>query len=129
MKASALIVAASLLASAAAFADEATCSLIREANVKTGSKGAQMKMTGYDFARDTPRIYGLGTQSCDYLRNETVGGEAAAVYRERYQAPSASTDATIWISKSTGRVLREEQDGDITGKGKGHISYRWPAKG
>lgn len=129
MKASALIVAASLLSTAGAFADEATCNLIREANVKTGSDGAQMKITGYAFARDTPRIYGLGTQTCDYLRDEAVGGQAAAVYRERYQAPSGSTDATIWISKSTGRVLREEQDGDIPGKGKGHISYRWPAKG
>lgn len=129
MKASALIVAASLLSTAGAFADEATCNLIREANVKTGSDGAQMKVTGYAFARDTPRIYGLGTQTCDYLRDEAVGGQAAAVYRERYQAPSGSTDATIWISKSTGRVLREEQDGDIPGKGKGHISYRWPAKG
>ncbi|HEY7964549.1 MAG: hypothetical protein ACHP9U_03750 [Steroidobacterales bacterium] len=129
MKASALIVAASLLASAAACADEATCSLIREANVKTGSEGAHLTMTGYAFAHDTPRIYGLGTQTCDYLRDEAVGGEAAAVYRERYQAPSGSTDATIWISKSSGRVLREEQDGDIPGKGKGHISYRWPAKG
>lgn len=129
MKASALIVAASLLSTAGAFADEATCNLIREANVKTGSDGAQMKITGYAFARDTPRIYGLGTQTCDYLRDEAVGGQAAAVYRERYQAPSGSTDATIWIFKSTGRVLREEQDGDIPGKGKGHISYRWPAKG
>ena len=36
--------------------------------------------------------------------------------------------ATIWISKSSGRLLKEEQDGDITGKGKGHISYSWPAQ-
>ncbi|MEO8747495.1 MAG: hypothetical protein ABI379_07550 [Rhodanobacter sp.] len=109
-------------------ADEATCRLIRSANVKTGSAGVQMKTTGYDFAMETPDIYGPGTHSCSYLRDETVEGQSAAVYREQYHAKAGSTDATIWISKTSGRLLQEEQDGDVAGKGKGHISYHWPAK-
>ena len=125
----AILTAATLLAATAGRADEATCNLIRAANVKTGSNGAQLKMSGYNFARDTPRLYGLGDHSCDHLRDEALDGQAVAVYRERYQDGGSSTEATIWISKSSGRVLREEQDGDIAGKGKGHISYRWPAKG
>jgi len=76
---------------------------------------------------DTPKIYGLGTHTCSYLRDEAVGGEVAAVYREQYRSEVGATDATIWISRTSGRVLREEQDGDIVGKGKGHITYRWPA--
>ncbi|MGH7939115.1 MAG: hypothetical protein ACRD5Z_24040, partial [Bryobacteraceae bacterium] len=75
-----------------------------------------------------PALYGLGTQTCSYLRDEAVDGQPAAVYREQHQGESGSTDATIWISKATGRLLREEQDGDIKGKGRDHISYRWVAK-
>ena len=108
-----------------AHADQAVCDKIMAANVKTGSQHVQMKMTGYDFAGDTPKLYGLGDHSCAYLRDETVDGQSAAVYREQYKGDTSSTTATIWISKTSGRLLREEQDGDITGKGKGHISYHW----
>jgi len=114
-----------LASSTDAYADQAACDKIAEANSKTGSSGARMTTTGYPFAHDTPHIYGLGDQTCSYLRDEAVNGQPAAVYREQYKADTGSTDATIWISKSSGRVLREEQDGDIRGKGKGHISYQW----
>jgi len=120
----ATVLLASLL-SLAAHADQAVCDKIMAANVKTGSRGGQMKMSGYDFAGDTPKLYGLGDHTCAYLRDEAVDGQPAAVYREQYKGDTGSTNATIWISKSSGRLLREEQDGDITGKGKGHISYRW----
>ena len=109
----------------AAHAGQAACDTIMAANVKTGSHGGQMKVSGYDFAGDTPQLYGLGDHSCSYLRDETMDGRSASVYREQYKGDSGSTNATIWISKSSGRLLREEQDGDITGKGKGHISYHW----
>ena len=109
----------------AAHADQAACDKIMAANVKTGSQHVQMKVSGYDFAGDTPKLYGLGDRSCDYLRDEAMDGRPAAVYREQYRGDTGSATATIWISKSSGRLLREERDGDITGKGKGHISYHW----
>jgi hypothetical protein len=127
MKLPALIIALSILASGSAHADSGACERILEANRKTGSSHGQMKTTGYNFAADTPAIYGPGTHTCSYLHDETVDGQAAAVYREQYQSKTGSTDAQIWISKSTGLVLREEQDGNVTGKGKGHIAYRWTA--
>ena len=114
-----------LVASLAAHAGQPACDKIMAANVKTGSQGGQMKMTGYDFAGDTPKLYGLGAHTCSWLRDETVAGQPAAVYHEQYKGPTGQTDATIWISKASGRLLREEEDGDITGKGKGHISYHW----
>jgi hypothetical protein len=129
MKLATLIVASSLIAASfATAADESACDKIMEANVKTGSSGAHMTSTGYAFAKDTPRLYGLGDHTCRYLRDEMVDSTRAAVYLEQYKANSGSTVATIWISKTTGRLLREEQDGDIVGKGKGHISYRWTSK-
>ncbi|HEY2798284.1 MAG TPA: hypothetical protein VGK26_10390 [Thermoanaerobaculia bacterium] len=115
----------STLASAAARADQAACDRIREENLKTQSSHVQMTVTGYAFAADTPDIYGSGTHTCSFLRDESVDGQPASVYREQYRSKTGSTDATIWISKSSGMLLREEQDGDVTGKGKGHIAYRW----
>jgi hypothetical protein len=129
MKTFALTSVALLLASNVfAQGDKAACDAISAANDKTGSDGVQMKQTGYAFAKDTPKIYTLGDQTCSHLRDEVIDNQPAAVYREQYKAAAGSTDATIWISKTTGRLLREEQDGDIPTKGKGHISYRWPAK-
>jgi hypothetical protein len=125
MKRSLLVIALCALASAGVRADQGACDKILQANQKTGGAGATMKTTGYAFARDTPGIYGSGTHTCSHVRDEVVDGQAAEVYREQYQSKTGSTDALIWISKSTGRVLREEQDGDVTGKGKGHITYVW----
>lgn len=120
-------ISASLLLAAgiAAHADEAACQKIMAANVATGSNGVHMKISGYNFAGDTPPLYGLGDHTCSHLRDETIGGQAAAVYREQYKGSTGMTDATIWISKSSGKLLREEQDGVINGKGKSHISYSW----
>lgn len=121
-----LFLAGSVVCAIAA-ADPASCDLIRAAYVKTGSAGGKMTLTGHDFAKDTPRIYGTGTHNCEHLRDETIDGQVAGVYREQYRASTGSTDAMLWISKASGRLNREEQDADIVGKGKGHISYRWPA--
>ncbi len=121
------IIVAFTLASAVIRADQDACDRIRQANLKTGSTHGQMKVTGYNFAADTPDIYGPGVHTCSHLRDEAWDGQAAAVYREQYQSKTGRTDATIWISKTSGLVLREEQDGDVFGKGKGHIAYRWTA--
>lgn len=120
-------VLAGALACSAVHADQAACDRIQAANVKTGSAGVQMKVSGYDFARETPKLYAFGTQKCTQVRDEAVDGQPARVYREEYRSEVGSTDALIWISKTSGLVLREEQDGDIAGKGKGHISYHWAA--
>jgi hypothetical protein len=129
MKRRLLMIAVCALASAGVRADQGACDRILQANKKTGSAGATMKTTGYAFAGDTAEIYGSGTHSCSHVRDEVVDGHATEVYREQYQSKTGSTDALIWISKSTGRVLREEQDGDVIGKGKGHITYVWSSGG
>jgi hypothetical protein len=46
--------------------------------------------------------------SCHYMKDESVGGETAAVYSERSQ--SGEAQAQLWISKSSGLPLREEMD-------------------
>jgi hypothetical protein len=108
-----------------ATANDTACEKIRDANANTGSQGVKITTSGYAFSHDTPRIYSMGDQTCTYLRDEPQNGEIAEVYKETYDAPAGHTEATIWISKASGHLLREEQDGDVPGKGKGHISYTW----
>jgi len=108
-----------------AMADDAACAQISAANLKWGAvKGGKVSMTksGVDFAKATPQIYGFGAHTCSFLRDENVAGEAAAVYSETYTADVGSTHAQIWVSKKSGLLLKEEEDGDVKGKGKGHIS-------
>jgi hypothetical protein len=128
MRVPAFILALFTLSCLSAHADQDACARISEANGKSGSSHGQMKTTGYNFAIDTPGIYGLGAHTCSHLRDETMDGQAASVYREQYQSKTGSTDALIWISRTSGLLLREEQDGNVVGKGKGHIAYRWTSE-
>ena len=64
-------------------------------------------------------------ETCAYLRDEAVDGEAAAVYSDNFTGKAAKTEGQIWISKKTGLVLRQEVDVDLGAKGKGHQSIRF----
>ena len=64
-----------------------------------------------------------GKATCQLLRSEAVNGEAAVVYSLNRQTTGFKEDSQIWISKSTGIPLREEQDADWGEKiGKAHNS-------
>jgi hypothetical protein len=67
-----------------------------------------------------------GKATCQLLRNEFVGVEPAAVYSMHRETESFKQDDQMWISKVTGRALRDEQDMDVGGKaGKDHRSARF----
>ena len=61
-------------------------------------------------------------QSCKLVREDSINGEAVAVYTQHMVAPEGSTDEELWISRQSNRILREEIDGEITGQGHGHLS-------
>jgi len=65
--------------------------------------------------------------SCRYMREESVQGESAVVYSAHQKNEDFTVDAQIWISKSRGLILREEEDMDVGGgaMGKSHISVRY----
>jgi hypothetical protein len=64
--------------------------------------------------------------SCRYLRDETVRGEAAAVYSEHSESDAGTSDATTWISKRRGLLLKRESDVELVGiTGKSHQSIRY----
>jgi hypothetical protein len=64
-------------------------------------------------------------ETCKYLRDEAVDGEATVVYSDNFISKAAKTEGQIWISKKTGLVLRQEGDVDLGAKGKGHQSIRF----
>ena len=67
-----------------------------------------------------------GKAACQLVRSEAVNGDAATVYSLHREPEGFKEDSQVWISKSTGMALREEQDIDIGGEiGKEHRSARF----
>jgi len=70
--------------------------------------------------KETPK------QTCSYVRDEAVNGEAASVYSRHAEEEDFKTDMTVWISKSRNLPLRSESDMDVGGAmGKSHRSTRY----
>jgi hypothetical protein len=62
--------------------------------------------------------------SCHYIKDESIGGETAAVYSE--QSQSGEAQAQLWIAKSSGLLLREEMDiGSGSRRHAPHMSVRY----
>jgi hypothetical protein len=67
-----------------------------------------------------------GKSTCQFLRSESVSGEAAMVYSVHREYDEVKEDGQMWVSKSTGLPLRTEQDFDNKGnKVKEHRSTRF----
>jgi hypothetical protein len=120
-------ICAAVALSQLALADDAACQAIVAANGKSFSNGVsvntKINKTGVDFAKATPKIFGNYSKLiCAYVRDEPIKGAPASVYSQRYESSAGITNAQIWISKKTGLLLREELDGDLGPKGKGHES-------
>ncbi len=65
------------------------------------------------------------SMACRYLRDETIDGESAAVYRAQADSEAGKSDATLWISKRTGLPLRSENDLGAGEADKMHLSIRY----
>jgi len=67
-----------------------------------------------------------GNSICQFVRSESVNGEAAGVYSMRRETGTANEDGLIWISKTSGLALRKEVNMDYGGKlGKMHLIARY----
>jgi hypothetical protein len=63
---------------------------------------------------------------CQQVGEESVGGVTATVYRAQSEDDGAKEDVRVWVAKSSGLVLRVEEDVDTGGKaGKLHRSVRY----
>jgi hypothetical protein len=67
--------------------------------------------------------------TCRYLRDESINGEAAALYSMHAERAlgqmHVTSDGQLWISKSKGLPLRDEMDVDAGSGIKDHHSVRY----
>jgi len=59
------------------------------------------------------------------VRDESVNGEATAVYTEHTENEGIKGDGQTWVSKSRGLPLRTEEDLDTGDGDKRHMSIRY----
>ena len=64
--------------------------------------------------------------TCSHLRDESVNGESAAMWRTHKVSESGTEDTDLWISKSRNVVLKSDVHQDVGGAfGKSHIVSRY----
>ena len=64
--------------------------------------------------------------SCNFVRNESANGEAAALYATHEETAHGKNDTQMWISMGKGLILKQEIDIDIgNGRPKTHLSTRF----
>ena len=92
--------------------------------IKMKGRWIHSRMTAAQMLQQEEENIRDSKTSCRYLRDESVGGEAAAVYSTHSENDGIIGDATIWIGKSRGLPLKEEIDTDVGGgpSGKTHSS-------
>ena len=68
-----------------------------------------------------------GNFTCQYLGDEAVNGERAAVYSTHSERDKVKSDGEIWISKRRGLPLRYDFDVEMTNgvTSKNHVSTRY----
>jgi hypothetical protein len=100
------------------------CKAIDDAYRKQITSGMHLKITRTSSREMSGRngmIYGADdTTTCNFVRDEAANGEAAAVYRQHHINGDETYDTLIWVSKSSGLPLRQEQDADFGQGKKGH---------
>lgn len=90
-------------------------------------KWTHSRITAQEMAQDRKEAETGQKVTCRYVRDESVNGEAAALYTEHQVTDENETiDAQVWISKSRGLPLRSEIDMNVGGSmGKSHTSNRY----
>jgi hypothetical protein len=64
--------------------------------------------------------------TCSHLRDESVNGEPAAVWRIHSTSDFDTSDSDLWISRTNGLLLKSDVHQDVGGSlGKSHIVSRY----
>ena len=89
-------------------------------------KWTRSRLTPGELVKDKEQGQASAKNTCRYLRDETLSGEATSVYSSHADTETGKMDTTIWISKSKGLPLREDIDMDVGGSmGKSHKTIRF----
>jgi hypothetical protein len=64
--------------------------------------------------------------ACSHVRDESVNGEPAAVWRIHSVSDFDTSDTDLWISRNTGLLLKSDAHQDVGGTlGKSHVVARY----
>jgi hypothetical protein len=93
--------------------------------VLMNGKWIYSRMTPQDMLKQEEENIRDSKSTCRHVRDETVNGEAAALYMGHSENESVKSDAQTWISKSRGLPLKTEDDIDTGDGDKRHMSIRY----
>jgi len=101
-----------------------TCGPVREAynNMMSSHAAQTIKNSGkVNVTEALGKITESGQYSdtCKLLREEALDGVATTVYSEEMKSKDGDTVATVWISKNTNTILKQDAEADMGADGKG----------
>ena len=83
--------------------------------IRVRGKWMRISVTSQDVLEQEKEKEEKGKSACQFLRSESVNGEAAKLYSLHREYEEVKEDAQMWVSTSTGRLLRVEEDVDNRG--------------
>jgi len=94
--------------------------------IRARGKWMRIPVTSQDVLEQEKEKEEKGKSTCQLLRRESVNGEAAMLYSMHREFDEVTEDGQMWVSTSTGLLLRVEEDVDNRGnKKKEHQSTRF----
>ena len=94
--------------------------------IRVRGKWMRIPVTSHDVLEQEKEKEEKGKSTCQLLRHESVNGEAATLHSMHREFDEVREDGQMWVSTSTGLLLRVEEDVDNRGnRKKEHQSTRF----
>ena len=94
--------------------------------IRVRGKWMRIPVTSQDVLEQEKQKEEKGKSTCQLLRSESVNGETARLYSVHREYGEVKEDGQMWVSTSTGLLLRAEEDVDNRGnRKKEHQSTRF----
>ncbi len=92
--------------------------------IRVRGKWMRLPVTSQEVLEQEKEKEEKGKSTCQLLRSESVNGEAATLYSVHREYEEVTEDGQMWVSRSSGLLLRVEEDFDSRGN-KDHRSTRF----
>lgn len=86
--------------------------------IRVHGKWMRIPVTSQDVLEQEKEKEEKGKSTCQFLRSESVNGEAAKLYSIHREYEEVKEDGQMWVSTSTRLLLRVEEDVDNRGNNK-----------
>jgi hypothetical protein len=86
--------------------------------IRARGKWLRIPVTSQDVLEEEKEKEEKGKSTCQFLRRESANGEGAMLYSIHREYDEVKEDGQMWLSASTGLLLRVEEDVDNRGNKK-----------